>query len=53
MYINRHYQYTFIHNKDNQMDQNARGKWLIHGPKHHKDNRSQSLKHPCQIIYTI
>ena len=28
-----------------KMDQHTRGKWLIHGPKHRKDNRSQSLKH--------
>ena len=26
------------------------GKWWIHGPKHHKDNPSQSRKHICIIL---
>ena len=30
------------------MDQHTRGKWLIHGPKHCKDNHWQSLKHPSR-----
>ena len=31
------------------MDQNAGGKWLIHGTRHRKYNQLQSLEHP--IIY--
>ena len=27
----------------------CRDKWLIHGPKHHKDNQSHSLKHRCRM----
>ena len=34
-----------------KIDRHARSKWLIHGPKHHKDNQSQSLKRHCRIFY--
>ena len=29
-----------------KMDQNTRGKWLIRGTKHRKDNQFQSLELP-------
>ena len=29
--------------------QHTRGKWLIYGIKHHKDNQLQSLDLPCSI----
>ena len=28
-----------------------RGKWLIHGTKHHMENQLQCLNHPCRIFY--
>ena len=31
------------------VDQHTGGKWLIHGPKHRKDNQLQSLKLSCRI----
>ena len=31
------------------VDQNTRGKWLIHGTKYRKDNQLQSLELPCRI----
>ena len=30
-----------------KIDRHTGGKWLIHGPKYNKDNRSQSLKYPA------
>ena len=30
------------------VDQHTRGKWLIHGTKHHKDNQLQSLEPPVE-----
>ena len=30
-------------------DQDTGGKWLIHGTKHRKDNKLQSLELPCRI----
>ena len=32
-----------------KVDQQARGKWLIHDTKRRKDNQMQSLKLPCRI----
>ena len=32
-----------------KLHQHARGKWLIHGTKHHKENQLQSLRLPCKI----
>ena len=32
------------------MDQITGGKWFIHGPKHHKDNQWQSLKHQQKLM---
>ena len=32
-----------------KVDQHARGKWLIHGTKRHRDNQLQSLELPCRI----
>ena len=32
-----------------EVDQHTRGKWLIHGTKHHKDNQLQSLELSCRI----
>ena len=32
-----------------KVDQHARGKWLIHDTKRHKDNQLQSLKVSCRI----
>ena len=29
-----------------KVEQHTRGKWLIHGPKRHKDNQLQSLEFP-------
>ena len=34
-----------------KLDQHTRGKWLIHGTKHRKDNQLQSLELPCWISY--
>ena len=31
------------------VDQDTGGKWLIHGPKHCKDNKLHSLEIPCKI----
>ena len=30
---------------DLKVDHNLRGKWFIHGPKHHKENQLLSLEH--------
>ena len=35
-----------ISNRFAKMDRHLACEWLIYGPKHHKDNQSQSLKHP-------
>ena len=32
-----------------KVDQDAGGKWLIHGTKRRKDNQLQSLELPCRI----
>ena len=32
-----------------KLDQPTGGKWLIHGTKHHKDYKSQSLELPYRI----
>ena len=32
-----------------KVNQHTRGKWLIHGTKHHKSNQFQSLEIPCSI----
>ena len=32
-----------------RVDQHTRGKWLLHGAKHLKDNKLQSLELPCRI----
>ena len=32
-----------------KVDQNTRGKWLIHGTKRRKGNQLQSLELPCKI----
>ena len=35
-----------------KVDQQTRGKWLIHGTKHGKDNQLQSMEQlPCRIPY--
>ena len=33
-----------------KVDQHTGGKWLICGIKYHKDNRLQSLEHPCRML---
>ena len=42
---------TYYHFKIDfqKVDQHTRGKWLIHGTKHRKDNQLQSLELPCRI----
>ena len=37
------------------MDYHGRGKCFIHGPKHYKENKLLSLKHPCWLflVYII
>ena len=35
--------YNFKLDLKKKVDQHTGGKWLIHGTKHHKDNRLQSL----------
>ena len=32
-----------------KVDQHTRGKWLIQGTKHHKDNQLQSRELTCRI----
>ena len=32
-----------------KVEQHTRGRWLIHGTKHHKDHQLQSLELPCRI----
>ena len=32
-----------------KVDQHPGGKWLVHAPKHHKDNQLQSPELPCRI----
>ena len=44
--LKTHYHFKFDFQK---MDQHTRGKWLIHGTKHRKDNQLQSL----EPTYTI
>ena len=31
------------------VDQHAAGKWVIHGPKHRKDNQLNTLELHCRI----
>ena len=30
-------------------DHHTGDKWLIHGPRHHKENQLLSLEHPCWL----
>ena len=45
--LQTHYNFKLDFQK---VDQHTRGKWLIHGTKHHKDNQLQSLEFPCRIM---
>ena len=44
--LQTHYHFKLYFQK---VDQRAGVKWLIHGTKHHKDNKLQSLELPCRI----
>ena len=46
------YQLSFW-NVSRKVDYHAGGKWLIHGPKRHKENQLISLKHPWPLLIIL